>query len=557
MNLTFRLIYAAHCNGSHHKLAVDSLRYLKDDNAKDWRNLFLGHIEAYIQGSKAPDKDFKDFKNHVLHVRDNFWGGAADKSAEWYDRLVHNLKLKNWREAAYSAGVLSHYYADAMHPFHTAQSEAESNVHRAVEWSISKTYDDLFLLGLDKWPALVIDIPSGDGWVKTLVENNATFANQYYETLITHYDFHKGVVDPTEGFDKHANEVIAKLIRYNTLSFSQVMDCAFAQAGVMPAKTGLTVKSFLAALKTPLHWVIRKMKDGKEQKLVQAIYDELQDTGTVETNLSDDDSYIKRKYEEEVLSRRSYYAKQKQTHTLFAASRSERRKYRRNETKGKTRQNREKTEMPFHPGKSDISQVKAELAKVLPTSQNINSGSITADTSETITYLNNTDTVETANPSHKKRETKPRTAYKERYYLSLSDPVADGPSVGDKTAKRLGKIDIHSVSDLIQADPHFVAKSLGLRNVGHEEVSEWQGQANLMCHIAGLKAIHSRLLVAGGIWNPEHLATVSEEELTSMLTKISLSEEGQKILRNKDLPSSEVIAGWIEVAKGFLSSKAA
>ncbi len=28
------------------------------------------------------------FKNHVLHVRDNFWGGAPEKVESWYRVLV-------------------------------------------------------------------------------------------------------------------------------------------------------------------------------------------------------------------------------------------------------------------------------------------------------------------------------------------------------------------------------------------------------------------------------------------------------------------------------------
>ena len=74
MNLLFKVVYAAHANGTHHKLALDALRYLECDQGDAWRAVFLKHVEAYLDGAKAPDKEFKDFKNHVLHVRDNYWG---------------------------------------------------------------------------------------------------------------------------------------------------------------------------------------------------------------------------------------------------------------------------------------------------------------------------------------------------------------------------------------------------------------------------------------------------------------------------------------------------
>ena len=76
MSLLFRIVYAAHATGTHHKLALDALRSLDSADAEGWRRLFLKHAEIYMQGSKAPDNEFKDFKNHVLHVRDNYWGGA-------------------------------------------------------------------------------------------------------------------------------------------------------------------------------------------------------------------------------------------------------------------------------------------------------------------------------------------------------------------------------------------------------------------------------------------------------------------------------------------------
>ena len=80
MNLLFRVIYAAHASGTHHKLALDALRHLECGDAALWRAVFLQHAETYLEGSKAPDKIFKDFKNHVLHVRDGYWGGAPEKA---------------------------------------------------------------------------------------------------------------------------------------------------------------------------------------------------------------------------------------------------------------------------------------------------------------------------------------------------------------------------------------------------------------------------------------------------------------------------------------------
>ena len=104
-------------------------------DAESWRRLFLKHAETYMLGAKARDDVFKDFKNHVLHPRDGFWGGAPATARAWYGKTVAALKASDWDGAVYAAGVLSHYVTDPVQPFHTGQSEAENSIHRAFEWS--------------------------------------------------------------------------------------------------------------------------------------------------------------------------------------------------------------------------------------------------------------------------------------------------------------------------------------------------------------------------------------------------------------------------------------
>ena len=78
MNLLFRVLFASGCRNTHHKLAMDALRHLRGADAERWQKLFLKLHTEYLDGSKAPDTIFKDFKNHVLHVRENYWGGADE-----------------------------------------------------------------------------------------------------------------------------------------------------------------------------------------------------------------------------------------------------------------------------------------------------------------------------------------------------------------------------------------------------------------------------------------------------------------------------------------------
>ncbi|MCB0059762.1 MAG: hypothetical protein KDE45_22140, partial [Caldilineaceae bacterium] len=64
MSLLYRVIYATHANGTHHKLALDALQRLTRADTDAWQRLFLKHVEIYLDGAKAPDTTFKDFKNH-------------------------------------------------------------------------------------------------------------------------------------------------------------------------------------------------------------------------------------------------------------------------------------------------------------------------------------------------------------------------------------------------------------------------------------------------------------------------------------------------------------
>ena len=143
MSLFERLVMNSVCRSNHHRLAVEALHLMRGDKADLWRNLFLHHHQSYLEGAKAPDEVFKDFKNHVLHVREGDWGGAPTAAREWYRRTVRALSNKDWSHAVYCAGVMSHYVVDPVQPFHTGQTEEEGVIHRAVEWSFSKSYFEL------------------------------------------------------------------------------------------------------------------------------------------------------------------------------------------------------------------------------------------------------------------------------------------------------------------------------------------------------------------------------------------------------------------------------
>ena len=236
MSLLQNIVFASYARSTHHKLALDALPHLQGPNAAKWGDLLLSEYGAYLQGAKAPDDVFKDFKNHVLHVRDNFWGGAVSAAEQWYGQLVDHLRAKEWKEGAYSAGVLSHYYTDPLMPFHTGQSEAEGAVHRAAEWSVTTSYDTLraIIPEIGGYPKL--DAPENDQWLSSMIRDGATFANQFYEMLIDHYNLSVGVKNPPAGLDRASQEAIARCLAHATVGLAIVLNRAFAEAAVATSK---------------------------------------------------------------------------------------------------------------------------------------------------------------------------------------------------------------------------------------------------------------------------------------------------------------------------------
>ena len=296
MSLLYRIVYAAHANGTHHKLALDALCRLQGPDAERWRNLHLKHAQTYLEGSKAPDKQFKDFKNHVLHVRDGYWGGAPEKAEAWYGKLVTALRGEAWSDAAYAAGVLSHYYTDPIQPFHTAQSEAENAIHRACEWSISRSYDELAKLGRERFARTDVAVPEGGSWLKDMVCRGAETSNRYYEKLIAHYDIHRGTVDPPTGLDDAARVLVAELLTYASTGLARILERAFSESGATPPAVSLTLEAFIATLQVPSKWIEKRLTNAEDRAVVHAMYEELQTTGRVEATLPEDDRVVRDLY---------------------------------------------------------------------------------------------------------------------------------------------------------------------------------------------------------------------------------------------------------------------
>lgn len=550
MSLLFRIIYAAHANGTHHKLALDALRRLGSPDAERWRKLFLKHAEPYLTGSKAPDKDFKDFRNHVLHVGDNFWGGAPEKAKQWYDRLVTALKDKSWEEAAYCAGVLSHYYTDPIHPFHTGQTQEESNIHRAVEWSISKAYDSLREQGERNFPTLAVCLPTGDDWLKAFVIEGAETSHRHYFGLIAYYDLDQGVSNPPAGLTPRCRTSISELLIYAAEGFARILDRAFVDAGVTPPEVSLTADSVVASLKIPVRWVEKKLTNAEDRAAVRAMFDELNTTGRVDKTLSEDDRQVRDLHDREVLKpRRARRAKAL-----------------------KERLKAQPTATPTEP-----SGAEGRTAPVAPPPAPAGSES------ETAVETNTTDSVRTAKvgddvEAARENDAAPSASHttesdaepvatlqathtdslqgkgSSRVYLEPHDDLVDAPSIGPKTARRFYDIGINTVADFLAEDPVVMEELLDTRHINVQTLEAWQDQARLVMSVPGLRGTHAQLLQGAGFSDIEAIAAADPADLSTAVLKYAATSDGKRVLRDGNAPDIEKIKTWIENAATALAA---
>jgi hypothetical protein len=525
MNLLFHIVYAAHASGTHHKLALDALRHLACMDADRWQNLFLAHAKLYLEGSKAPDNEFKDFKNHVLHTRDGYWGGAPEKVRSWYNHLVDGLAQQDWPTAVYCAGVLSHYYTDPIHPFHTGQSEAENNIHRAAEWSISKAYDDLRKLGETEFPDIDAELPPGPNWLAQLVCRGAEKANGYYEKLIAHYDIQRGVIDPPAGLDRVARRIVAELIRYASLTYAAVLGRAIGESHSHAPEVSLAAATFAAAVQAPFKMVQRRIADGDERRLVERMYDELLATGTVDKNLSEDDRTVRQLHAEEVLAKRP---PPPEVSKVF----------------------------PFRPREQVVTRVarrraaqSAGGAKVVPLPMPARVPGRAARQADAPSAAFKASLAERLAAVETAPEVVPAAPAGPRYFLTLDSAVVDGPSIGPRTAQRLEPLGLRTIRDLMRAEPAALAVLLDSRNIEAQTIVDWQDQARLVCTVPGLRGTHAQLLVGAGYRSADALAGAEADKLCADVLAFAASKEGQRVLRNGDPPDIAKIKGWLEAAR--------
>lgn len=535
MGLLFNLVFAGRATSTHHKLALNALRHLQRHDGDEWQNVFLAEIDSYLKGAKAPDDDFKDFRNHVLHVREKFWGGAIGKAEEWYGKTVQALGRHEWSEAVYNAGVLSHYFTDPFQPFHTAQSEREMIVHRAAEWSIAKSYEELQTLltkELGGYPQVAV--PTGKDWLAQLIRQGAEAARGSYELLLDHYNLEVGKSTPALGFDREAKLAIARLIGQATIGFARVLDRAFAEASVLVPHVVVGLQAIFESTQIPRRAIARRLLDTRERAVIEGMYAEYKRTGKVLATLPDDDRAVRAFYAEEVL---------KIPLTKLDEQKSE----------------------PFGSKYTGPTPAPAKVAKLINAPAVAIKAEAPAGKRDDLNAPKLSPFIkEMAAPTIKAvAATAPLAAVMKpeeasgRKPLTHASPLVDAPSIGPKTADRFAAIGIRTVGEFIRTAADDMARSLNASHLSAAALEEWQDQAQLVVDVPRLLARDAQFVVGVGLRTCEELARCNARDLLDMVNEFCDSSEGKQVLRDADPPDLAEVSLWVVAAKKARMNKAA
>jgi predicted flap endonuclease-1-like 5' DNA nuclease len=504
MSLLFRIMFAAHGRGTHHKLALHALQRLAGAERDGWQRLFLVNAEAYALGAKKPDDEFKDFKNHVLHPRDGYWGGAVDSARTWYATLVTHLKASAWNEAVMAAGVLSHYLSDPLHPFHTGQSDAENSIHRACEWSINRSYDALYAAGVAASPAAVRRLPRDPNWLARIQCESADLSNAHYERLIAHYDLTRGIADPPTGLDATARKLCSELLVTAAATIAAVLDHAIDEAGVHPPSVNVALPAILATLRIPQNQFLKRFENAAERSAIQAIYDELRATGAVIETLPLENRTIRDLYAAEV----SALKPKPDAVKLFPL-----------------------------PAEAVAYTLPAARPKTAAEPRNqIVDTPVTQGAAPQESTTRAAPAIETALAGKTSTERGPR--------LTTDSDVVDAPSIGPKTAERLNVHGIRTIGDLLRADAAALAKALDQRHIMTSTIRDWQDQTRLVLAVPSLTGTAAQLFIGAGFRTPEALAAADPTSVNAAVLAFVASAEGRRILRDGNVPDAGKIEAW-------------
>ncbi|HAD60909.1 MAG TPA: hypothetical protein DCG12_16840, partial [Planctomycetaceae bacterium] len=105
-----------------------------------------------------------------------------------------------------------------------------------------------------------------------------------------------------------------------------------------------------------------------------------------------------------------------------------------------------------------------------------------------------------------------------------------------------------TVEELLSADRAASVSRLRQKWITEELFEKWQQQAQLVCDVAGLRGHDAQLLVEAGITTKTDLEETDNTTVLQLVTHVSTTKEGQRILRDGQPPDATEVDRWKQFA---------
>ena len=525
MHPLLAIVRAAHCRSTHHYFAIDALPRVQTEAGQRFVRHLMRHHDRYLTGAKDPDVRFRDFQNHVVHVADNYWGGAPRMAHKWYDRLQQAIERGDYREAAYATGVLSHYFTDPFQPLHTGQTPRESVLHRPIEWSINQSYESILNRWQDDELKIVFQLSDQPAWLGEAILHGARFAHRQYNLLVDTYRLERGVRKPTEGLTDEACDMLAQLFGLTITGWARVLERAASDAEARLGKplpsVGVTMATVTATIQVPHRLWLRKVESKAERAALELLLEEYRDTGKVVENLPaevDVKQRVAKIYADERLYRDRLAAK----------------------AQAKTKSERTTPPLETVPIRSALTRNPFVVMTPIQTTEL--PGPATADP--------------VVIPFTRPDVSRPRVVQPEVASVGLNaqSDLVDAPSIGPKTAARFAAIGVDTVGEFLAQDADSLTERLATGWITSETIRNWQSQTFLMCQLDCFKARDVQLLVGAGFTTCEQLSSQPTQTINREVQRFAKTSAGARYRRGAEPPTFDEIRAWRDAAIRFCAS---
>jgi hypothetical protein len=287
-----RILRRSHCCNTHHLIAIDALQYVQTPGGKRLVTWLKRYHHQYLKGAADPDTRICDFQNQIIHVEDGFWGGGPRVARQWYNRLLQFLAAKRYGKAAEAAGILSHYFVDALQPLHTGETRREAVVHAPLERSVYYSYDEIRQHWNSNPLREVFHLPDGNDWLRESMLQGAKYAHRRFSLLVNSYRFDAGIDDPLDGLNEVSRAALAELLGRSVTGWARVIERA-AQDSENLLRHPLPVASrtiplALAVAGSPFRWWRRRSLECLEDRRIKALATEYRRKGYLRKHLPDE-----------------------------------------------------------------------------------------------------------------------------------------------------------------------------------------------------------------------------------------------------------------------------